>query len=270
MAPDVNTSPVVMAWMLDEYEKITGRHAPAVVTGKPLELGGSQGRVSATGRGAYEILRQRYSEKDASAVTVAIQGFGNAGQHLAKLLFEEGFKVVAISDSSGGSYNEAGISITAALEHKRAGNSLADFKEADGEVISNEELLELPVDVLAPAALGGVITSENAGSVQAGEILEVANAPVTTSANQLLEQQGVTVIPDILTNAGGVIVSYFEWIQNQTGEYWTEDQVHTRLKEKLTTNYEAVIKVAEEQSLTLRQAAYYIAVSRIKAAADLR
>lgn len=250
-APDVNTTPQIMSWMKDEYEKVTGAPAPAVITGKPLEDGGSEGRSTSTARGAFYIIQ----EMSKGGESVAIQGFGNAGSHLAELLYDAGYTVVAVSDSSGGIYDENGLDIPSLLSFKEQGGR---FDEYEGEHISNEELLELDVDILAPAALGGVITAHNASRVTAPIIVEVANAPVSSDA----EVSGI-VVPDILANAGGVIVSYFEWVQNREETHWSEEEVNKKLQEKIVEAYREVQNVSKEKELDMRTAAYYLAVKRI-------
>ncbi|MEX0934909.1 MAG: Glu/Leu/Phe/Val dehydrogenase [Candidatus Paceibacterota bacterium] len=255
-APDVNTTPEIMSWIRDEYEKSIGHPEPAVITGKPLSDGGSEGRDEATGRGAFYILQQIAGPGD----TIAIQGAGNAGSVFAHLAYEAGYTITAISDSSGALYDPNGLTIPEILEFKKSHRF--DAYE-DAEHISNEELLELEVDILAPAALGGVITEKNAGDIQAKTILEIANAPVSEGADAILQKHGVEIIPDILTNSGGVIVSYFEWRQNLDGEHWSKEQVNTKLKEMILDAYNRTNKKVEELNLDWRTAAYYVAVQRI-------
>lgn len=266
-APDVNTDARVMAWMLDEYEQIIGESAPGMITGKPIVLGGSLGRDTSTARGAFFIIHEMFGEEKGK--TVAIQGCGNAGGNLAKFLHKAGFRVTAISDAMGGIYNEKGLDIPAVFEKKGTKQGFDDVT-SEGKLITNEELLALDVDLLVPAALGGVITKENAGSVRAKKILEVANAPVHSDAEEILAGKNIEIIPDILANAGGVIVSYFEWVQNTQNFYWTETEVDDRLREKMVSVYNAVKKVQEEQNLSVRTASYVLAISRILEAEKLR
>jgi len=258
-APDVNTNGQIMAWMLESYEKKIGRHAPATFTGKPLELGGSQGRTEATGQGGVYIL-QAYlkSKKLSNQITkLAIQGFGNVGYWFAKLAKEAGFKVVAISNSKGGIYNSKGLDID-----KLTGSFQPN--------ITNEELLALPVEVLVPAALENAITKENAGKIKAKTVLEMANGPVTPEAEAILLGKGIDDIPDVLANAGGVTVSYFEWAQNLGGYYWTKEEVNRKLKPIMVSAFDDIQKTVDEKKVTYRQAAFFLAVKRIIDAMLLR
>ena len=268
-APDMYTDAQVMAWFLDEYEQING-YAPAVVTGKPIPLGGSPGRNEATGRGAIVVLAEaiRDLQLAPTETTVAIQGFGNVGSWAARLAALAGFQVVAVSNIEGCLYNGDGLDVEAVAEHCAAYGA---FKNFDGaEVIPRDDILALPVDVLIPAALGGVIHAMNYEKIEAQIILEGANHPVTPWADARLAERGVLVIPDILANAGGVTVSYFEWVQNMQHFRWTEAQVNERLKSRLVDAYQAVAKVAEARSCTLREAAFVIAVERVAEASALR
>ena len=260
-APDVNTTPQIMKWMQDEYEQITGLDAPGFITGKPVEDGGSEGRNEATGAGAFMIMRDHFKDSDISGLTVAIQGFGNAGAQLAGLLSEEGYKVVAVSDSKGAIYNKEGLDIDAVSTHKKERKPLHDMDEV--EKISNEELLELEVDILVPAALGDVITKKNAKAIQAKTIVEVANQPITPEADTILNENDVTVLPDLLVNAGGVTVSYFEWYQNVHDEKWTRDDVMKKLQKKMSQAYKETAEMVSEKDITFRDAAYTIAIDRI-------
>lgn len=271
-APDVNTNPKVMGWMLDEYEKLVGFKAPGIVTGKPIKLGGSKGRGIATSLGAFYIIEEKYKEiKDKSQIKVAIQGFGNAGSHLAKQLQELGFIIIAISDSSSGLYNPKGLEIDHFIGYKESKKHFSDYEEKkETKQISNKELLELNCDILIPAALGGEITSENAKNIQANTIVEVANGPVTVEADQILEEKNIEVIPDILANSGGVIVSYFEWVQNRQYLYWTEDEVKIELKDYILKAYKKVKYHVEDTKTTLRTASYSIAINRILEAESMR
>ena len=233
-APDVGTDARVMAWIFDTYSMNMGHSVLGVVTGKPLTIGGSLGREEATARGGLYCIRQAVPKLDKSLVgmTVAVQGFGNVGSYLAKFLAEDGAKVVAISDSSGGLHNPNGIDIQAAIAHKQETGELAGMRGA--EAITNDELLYLDVDLLAPCALEQVITSENADKVKADLICEGANGPVTPGADAILEDKGVVVLPDVLANAGGVVVSYFEWVQGLQEYFWKEDEVNAKLNDIVT------------------------------------
>lgn len=260
-APDVNTTPEIMGWMRDEYAQITGTDEPGIITGKPISEGGSEGRGTATAMGAFYILQEKYADQNNSEVSVAIQGFGNAGSILAELLYKDGFKVVAVSDSRGATYNKDGLDIDAVSSHKAEKNPVSGF--SGGEEISNEELLALEVDLLVPAALGDAITTENVTDIKAPVIIEVANGPVTTGAEHVLDDKGVEVIPDLLANAGGVTVSYFEWFQNVNDEKWSEEKVNEKLKEMITESYHQTKDMAAKHEISLRDAAYKIAIERI-------
>ena len=270
-APDVYTNPQVMAWMLDEYEAISRRHLPGVITGKPIELGGSQGRADATARGGILTLREsaRTLGMTLQGATTAIQGYGNAGAYGHKLGAELlGLKVVAASDSRGGIYNPHGLEHGALGEWKRRTGSVVHFPGA--EAVSNEELLELDVTVLMPAALESVITGHNADRVQARIVAELANGPTTPEADHILHDKGVYVIPDFLCNAGGVTVSYFEQAQNAYNLYWTAAEVHKLLEAKMVTAYNSVQQMAERMNVHNRLAAYLVSVDRVAAAMKLR
>lgn len=274
-APDVYTNPMIMGWMMDEYSKITRRHTPAVITGKPIPLGGSLGRNEATGRGAYFCIKEHELHRgwDPKTTTVAIQGFGNAGQAVAQLLHADGYQIVAVSDSKGGIHRKEGFHIPSLIQAKNDShrlqavycqNGLCTLMEAQS--ISNEDLLELDVDILIPAALENVITSANAEKIKARTLVEVANGPVSTDASPILRKNDVYVIPDILANAGGVTVSYFEWVQNKAGFYWTEDEVNQRLLEKMRTEFHNVYDLSQIHDIDMRTAAYVLALKRIGAA----
>lgn len=262
-APDVNTNEKVMAWMLSEYETIAGTKAPAAFTGKPISLGGSLGRTEATSRGGFVVIKEYFKEADPKETSVAIQGFGNVGMHLAEMLYEEGFRIVAVSDSSTALLSEAGLPIPELVEHKKSGRG---FVERTEEKISNEKLLELPVTLLIPSALGGVITEKNAKNIKAKVVVEMANAPVTPKADEMLEKKGITIIPDILANAGGVVVSYLEWVQNKENVSWKLEKVNNELDEKMLQALKNVREKARERSGTLREASFLIAVERILSA----
>lgn len=271
-APDVYTNARIMGWMMDEYEAIKRIKAPGVITGKPVRLGGSLGRDDATGRGAYlcvvELSKKR--KLDPAKTTVAVQGFGNGGYHVARLLQDAGYKIVAISDSKGAIYSSAGFDVASIHEEKQrtrrvravyCHQSVCELIEHDA--ISNDELLELDVDILIPAALEGVITESNAANIKARYIIEVANGPILSGADPILQEKGIEVVPDVLANAGGVTVSYFEWVQNLQGISWTLDEVHTRLTAIMTNAFNDIWDLAEERGLTLRSAAYAGAIRRI-------
>jgi glutamate dehydrogenase (NADP+) len=267
-APDVATNELIMGWMAHEYGKIRRGHHPAVLTGKPIALGGIPGRSSATSDGAYHViegLRDRVLA-DVEHPTVAIQGFGNAGGQLAGALADAGWKVVAVSDSSGACRDEDGLDIAAVAQHKRDTGSLSDSPV--GERFDPDELFALDVDALVPAALEGAINEDNAGEVRARVIFEVANGPVTSAADKILDDLEVEVVPDILTNAGGVTVSWFEWVQNRQGERWSERTVRDRLAERMAEETQAVATLADERDIPLRTAAYVHALERLTAAVD--
>jgi glutamate dehydrogenase (NAD(P)+) len=269
-APDMNTNAQTMSWILDQYGRKHG-HTTQIVTGKPVALGGSYGREEATGRGVVVVTDEAASDVgygDPSDVTVAIQGFGNVGSWAARLAAERGYKVVAVSDVKGGVYAPQGLNIDKVVTHVRGSGSVVEMP--DTEPVSNHELLELDVDVLIPAALGEVITHDNADRIRARIIVEGANHPVTPVADRILTERGVTVIPDILANAGGVTVSYFEWTQNIQQFRWSEERVNSELREHLVRAYEQVRDRAAAADLTLRQAAFAIGVERVATAAQLR
>ena len=274
-APDVYTNEMVMGWMVDEYSRARGRRIPAMITGKPIALGGSQGRDQATGRGAYEALKV-VEEREGWApeeTTVAVQGFGNAGRSVARLLHADGYRVVAVSDSKGGIHAPDGLDVPALADQKAQKRDLtavySDGKVGDtddADEITNEDLLALDVDVLIPAALEGVVTDDNAKDVRAGWVVEVANGPTTSAADAILAEQGVRVLPDILANAGGVVVSYFEWVQNRQGLAWTLDEVEGRLHDVMRRATEEVLDHADDHDVDLRTAAYVLALRRLEAA----
>ena len=268
-APDVNTNPRVMGWMADQYRIITRAHRPDVITGKPVEVGGSAGRTTATGDGAFHVLKTMMArwEREAEGTTVAVQGFGNAGVRFARLAAEAGYTVVAVSDSSGGIHNENGLDLDAVEKAKTEHGSVT---AAEGDQISNADLITLDVDILAPAALESVITEDNADQVRAGVIVEIANGPVAAEADQTLADNGVIVLPDILANAGGVTVSYFEWVQNRQAWYWDADTVAERLQQRMVEATKAVADRAETLGAGHRTAAYVIALETIDKAAQAR
>jgi glutamate dehydrogenase (NAD(P)+) len=262
-APDVGTGPQVMAWIFDTYSMNKGYSVLGVVTGKPLHVGGSLGREKATGRGAGYCVREglRRKGRDVADAKVAVQGFGNVGRNLAVLLEEAGARIVAISDSTGGIHNPDGIDVMAAARHKAETGSLGGYAEA--EDVTNAELLLLPCDVLAPCALEQEITRDNAHAVQAAIVCEGANGPVTTDADDILADRGVLVLPDVLANAGGVVVSYFEWVQGLQEYFWKEDEVNARLNDIVTRAFDQTWTLHETRSVTMRQAAYLLAVGRV-------
>lgn len=271
LAPDIYTTPKIMAWMVDEYSKLKGYNVPGMITGKPLELGGSAGRVDAAARGAMYTIREaaKVLDIDLGSATFAIQGFGNAGQFaalLAKELF--GAKIVAVSDSDGGIYNPEGFNPEELVAYKKEKGNLINFPNS--KAITNKELLELDVDVLCPAALENQITAENADQVKAKIVAELANGPTTPEADGILFKNNVFVIPDFLCNAGGVTVSYFEYVQNLYNFYWDEKEVYERLDVKMTKAFKDVYEMAQKYNVNNRIAAYMVAVSRVAAAMKLR
>jgi glutamate dehydrogenase (NAD(P)+) len=262
-APDIGTNAQVMAWIQDEYSKIYG-YTSAVVTGKPIETGGSQGREEATGRGVAIVLEQyaRHVGESLQGKTVAIQGFGNVGSHAARILDERGLRVVAVSDVKGGIHRPAGLPIDKVLAHHEKTGSVVGFPRA--KTISNEELLAMKCDFLVPAALGGVVHHGNARHVRAKVVAEAANAPLTDQANTILRDRGVKILPSILVSSGGVTVSYFEWVQNLQQFSWDLETVRQRLNEKMSAAANAVFRMAADQKCTYREAAYQIAAKRLK------
>ena len=271
-APDMGTGPREMAWIVDAYAHQNG-FTPGVVTGKPIQLGGSLGRVEATGRGVAQItaLAAKAAGIDLQEATVAIQGCGNVGSHAARFLAERGARIVAISDAGGGRHDQDGLDIDKLIEQLNEGQRRQAFKNCDGGgAISNKDLLELEVDILVPAAVGNVISAENARQIAAGLIVEAANMPVDCEADAILRERGKTIVPDILANAGGVTVSYLEWVQNRQRYQWDEQQVNAELEQRLETAWQSVSARAEAEAVDLRLAAYMIAVERVKQAVDMR
>jgi glutamate dehydrogenase (NAD(P)+) len=272
-APDVNTNGQIMAWFVDTYSNISGKYSPAVVTGKPLEVGGSLGRTEATGRGVMICAREIVKKKgmDVKGCKVAVQGAGNVGLLGARLMAEEGFTIVAISNSSGGVYKESGLDIHAIEKYLSVkGNLLKDYEEDGIAHVSNAEVLTCDCDILVPAALENQITAENADQIKASIIVEGANGPTSIEADKILEAKGVVVVPDVLANGGGVIVSYFEWVQNREMFYWEEDEVNARLEKKMLSAFEKVYSVGQEYGASMRQSAYMVALDRMVAAGKLR
>ena len=262
-APDVNTTPEIMSWMLDEYQKIIGHKSPATFTGKPIAMGGSLGRTEATGRGGLFGLLSLLAKmkKKAKGTTVAVQGFGNVGYYFAKLATEVGFKVVAISDSRSGVYDKNGIDLDRALKNKKEKGTVSY-----GKTISNEELLELDVDVLVPAALENMVNEKNMAKIKAPIIVEMANGPLTQEAYEYLAKKGRVIVPDVFANSGGVIVSYLEWVQGKAGFWWSEKEVNDKLKVMMERAFEAIWKKSVEKKMPLKQAAFEVAIGRITSA----
>ena len=269
-APDMNTNPQIMAWIMDTYSMHQGYSVPAVVTGKPLAIGGSEGRLEATARGVQIVTREamRHMDMKPEGSKVVVQGFGNVGGITARLLHEMGCKVVALSDISGGVYNPQGIDVPVAMRYSREHGGLRGLPNT--QAITNQELLELPCDILVPAALENQLTKENAARVQARLIIEAANGPTTPEADQILNDKGVMIVPDILANAGGVTVSYFEWVQDLQDFFWAEQEINQRLEAIMMRAFTAVYNKAIEQSTTLRMGAYLLAVARVAESTELR
>ncbi len=270
-APDMNTNEQVMTWIMDTYSMNSQKTETAVVTGKPIILGGSKGRKEATGRGVVTTVLAALSKEGRmpNKVSVAVQGFGNVGSVSARLLYEQGAKIVAISDVSGGLYNSNGIDIPAAIEYTANGRKpLEGFP--GGDKITNEELLKLKCDVLIPAAKEDQINRKNAADINARIIAEGANGPITANADNILEEKEIMVIPDILANAGGVTVSYFEWVQDRQGYFWTEERVNRRLNRMMRDAFDNIYKVSEEHDITLRQAAYVYAIDKVATTLKMR
>jgi glutamate dehydrogenase (NAD(P)+) len=269
-APDVNTNPQVMAWIVDTYSVFMGYTCPSVVTGKPIEIGGSLGRLKATSRGCVYTLQEaaKVLNFDLTASTAVIQGFGNVGYHAAELLEEIGVQVIAVSDVRGGILAEKGLDTAKVYEHSQKTGSVVAYPEADG--ITNAELLELPCDILVPAALEGQITRTNAGNIKAKVIVEGANGPTSPFADEILDHRGIFVVPDILANAGGVTVSYFEWVQNEQKLFWSEDYINQLLHQIMTRAFREVYSISEKEKVNMRTAAYMLALGRVAAAKRLR
>lgn len=279
LAPDVYTNQMIMGWMMDQYSIIQRRISPAVVTGKPLTMGGSKGRDTATATGAFSVINNVLSkfEQLPHKTTVAVQGFGKAGSVIAQLLSKAGYKVLAVSDSQGGIYAENGLDIPSIIEYKNTYRMIKGVYCQDSvcnivehKTITNAELLKLDVDVLIPAALERQITSENADQVKAKFIFEVANGPLTSDADIILERKGIYVFPDILVNAGGVTVSYLEWVQNRSGLYWSLQEVHEQMKARMISETEATWSISQEFNLSMRTAAYIHALNRLNDAMDAK
>ncbi|MBS3136121.1 Glu/Leu/Phe/Val dehydrogenase [Candidatus Woesearchaeota archaeon] len=276
-APDVYTNATIMGWMMDEYNHITRKQNPGVITGKPIHLGGSLGRETATANGGFSVFieaMKKYGIK--KEVSIAIQGFGNVGKYMAKYLFDNGFKVVAVSDSKGAAYDKNGLDIDKMIKYKMPKTEGVPTKKSVCELsgskvcVTNEQLLQFDVDVLIPAALENVITRQNADKIKAKMIVELANGPVSSEAADILTKRGVKIIPDILANSGGVIVSYFEWVQNKSGMYWSEEEVNSRLSQKIVRAFEKIYDTSTKHGIDLRTAAYVVGLERLKAAIESR
>ncbi|MBR9689332.1 MAG: Glu/Leu/Phe/Val dehydrogenase [Candidatus Altiarchaeota archaeon] len=265
-APDVNTNPTIMGWMIDEYETMRGKKEPGALTGKPIELGGSEGRTEATGLGGFYATLNAIKEFEIRGKRVAVQGFGNVGYYAAKFFSNHGFKVVAVSDSKGGIYDEQGLDI----EKIRATKLKTGKVKGPGKEIKNAELLELPVSILVPCAIENVINQNNAADIEAKLIVELANGPTTPDADKILEEQGKIVIPDVLANSGGVTVSYLEWVQNRMGYYWTQKEVREKMKTVMDGAFTQVHKKYKEQKKSMRVAAISLAVECVVEAMKLR
>ena len=268
-APDMYTNSMVMGWMADEYSAMVGRPSPAVITGKPLELGGSLGREDATGRGGYYIIRNLENDLHLSPEKsrIIVQGFGNVAYHCARLLHADGYKIVGLSDSRCAIYDPDGMDPLAVMEHKRAVGTL-EGSPTNGtcQQLDKDDLLEQECDVLIPAAMEGAITETNAANISARVIVELANGPITPEADTILKKNGITVIPDILANSGGVTVSYFEWVQNKSGFYWDETEIHQRLESILVPETQLVWRIKTEKNVDMRTAAYILALDRLSSA----
>ena len=269
-APDVNTNPQVMAWIMDTFSMNRGYSVPGVVTGKPLVIGGSKGREEATGRGvSFSALNTiRHLGMSPEGIRVATQGFGNVGSVTAEILCEEGLNIVALSDSKGGIYNPKGLDPHQVLAHKRESGSVIEFKGAD--FVTNEELLRLDCDVLIPAALENQITRVNADKIQARAVVEGANGPTTPDADEILEEKGVLLVPDVLANAGGVIVSYLEWVQAMERYFWEKEEVNQKLEDIMKRSFNRVLQLSSEKKVSMRMAALMIAIDRVAEAMKIR
>ena len=269
-APDVGTNPQIMAWIMDTYSMGKGHSVPAVVTGKPIEIGGSKGRFEATGRGCVltALLAAKHFGINAKGATVAVQGAGNVGVTTANLLSREGSHIIAISDSKGGVYNSKGLELDRVFAHKRESGSVIGFKNA--ETITNAELLELQCDILVPAAMEDQLTKANADSVKAKIIVEGANAPTTPEADQILREKGIFIVPDILANSGGVVVSYLEWVQGLQSFFWDEAEVNAYLQKIMTEAFTRVLEISQHEKVDMRTAAYILALQRLSCAMTMR
>ncbi|GGB69002.1 Glu/Leu/Phe/Val family dehydrogenase [Fictibacillus barbaricus] len=269
-APDVNTNPQVMGWMLDEFDRLRGYNVPGFITGKPIIIGGSQGRIEATGRGVVITIVQAAKRLniDLKNAKAAIQGFGNVGSMTAKFLHELGVKIIGISDASGGIYSQNGIDVPELIKYVNNTKAVMNFPGTTR--IDNDELFSLPVDILVPAALENQITERTAPMIQAKIVAEAANGPTTPAGDQILDEKGVFIIPDILCNSGGVTVSYFEWVQNTMGFYWKEKDVNEKLEEKMIYAFDDVFRMTVEKDIDMRKASYMVGVGRIAEALKAR
>lgn len=268
-APDVMTNSQIMAWMLDEYSRIREFDSPGFITGKPIVLGGSQGRETATAKGVTLMIDQALLKRNIRLqdAKIVIQGFGNAGSYLAKMMHEAGAKVVGISDVYGALYNEDGLDIEYLLDRR---DSFGTVTKLFKNTLSNKELLELPCDILVPAAIANQITHENADRIKAGIVVEAANGPTTMDATRILTERGVLLVPDVLASSGGVVVSYFEWVQNNQGYYWTEEEVHNKLQDVMVNAFENVYQIHQTRRIDMRLAAYMVGVRKMAEAARFR
>ena len=268
-APDVNTNPQIMAWFMDEYGMING-HTPGIVTGKPIELGGSLGRNAATGKGTAIIARETANllNMDLEGASAVIQGFGNVGSFAGRFLNEMGSKIIAVSDVNGGLYDPDGLDITSLIEYNNKNGTIKGFSQ--GDLVSNEDILNIECDFLIPAALGGVIHKMNVEKLNCRVIIEAANGPVTPPADDILFKKGVYVVPDILTNAGGVTVSYFEWVQNLQQFQWTEEEVNDKLENKMVAAFNEVSSMMKLKDTSMRMAAFAVAIDRVANSFELR
>jgi glutamate dehydrogenase len=266
-APDVNTNAQIMAWMTDEYMKLGNKNKRGVVTGKPLEVGGSEGRDAATSQGGAYVWEEIAKEKgiNPAETKVVIQGFGNAGSHMARIMGEQGYKIVGVSDSKGGLYSADGMDAPCVLKCKVEKGSVVECETEcnHAEKVTNEELIEKECDILVLAALENQVTEENAANIKAKYIIELANGPVTPEADKILEKNGILVIPDILANAGGVTVSYFELVQNEANYYWSADKIQRRLRPIMVKAYQRVNEMMQKHSCSMRQAAFISAMDRL-------
>ncbi|MHA1333706.1 MAG: Glu/Leu/Phe/Val family dehydrogenase, partial [Candidatus Odinarchaeia archaeon] len=270
-APDVYTNPQTMAWIMDTYSMMKGYNCPEIITGKPIEIGGSEGRTEATSRGVMFCAREaakKVLNKDLKGLKVAVQGYGNVGWNAAKLMYDAGCIIVAVSDSKGGIYNAEGIDPYKAMEQKEKTGSVAGLPGT--QEITNEEVLEVECDILVPAALENVITKSNAGNIKAKIIVEGANGPTTPEADEILYKNGVLVVPDILANSGGVTVSYFEWVQSLNREYWTEEEVNAKLEKKIVAAFNNCYETMQKYNVKMRTGAMVVAVDRVAKAIKLR
>ncbi|MED3623592.1 Glu/Leu/Phe/Val dehydrogenase [Neobacillus thermocopriae] len=268
-APDVYTNSQIMAWMMDEYSRLREFDSPGFITGKPIVLGGSQGRETATAKGVTICIDEAVKKKgiELKGARVVIQGFGNAGSYLAKFLHDAGAKVIAVSDVYGGVYDPNGLDIDYLLDRR---DSFGTFSKLFTNTITNKELLELDCDILVPAAISNQITAENAANIKASIVVEAANGPTTLEATKILTERGVLLVPDILASAGGVTVSYFEWVQNNQGYYWSEEEVHEKLANVMTRSFETIYQTAQTHQVDMRLAAYMVGIKKIAEASSFR